>query len=81
MKQMLIKSEVNKGMNNSQKPKSVILLSGGLDSTTTLALAKKDGFDIYALTANYGQRHQVEIEFAQRIAEKFGAEFICRLKK
>ncbi len=52
--------------------KAVVLLSGGLDSATTLAIARRDGFDVFALTANYGQRHQVEIEFARRIAEQFG---------
>lgn len=51
--------------------RAVILLSGELDSTTALAIARRDGFDVFALTANYGQRHQVEIEFARRIAEKF----------
>lgn len=51
--------------------RAVILLSGGLDSTTALAIARRDGFDVFALTANYGQRHQMEIEFARRIAEKF----------
>lgn len=56
-------------INNS--PKAVVLLSGGLDSTTTLALAKTQGFEIYALTANYGQRHQVEIDFARKIADGF----------
>lgn len=54
------------------KRRAVVLLSGGLDSTTCLAIARTEGFDIYALTANYGQRHQVEIEFARRIAENFG---------
>lgn len=58
-------------MNESQKPKAVILLSGGLDSTTTLAIAKNEGFDVYALTTKYGQRHQAEIEFARGIAEHF----------
>lgn len=52
--------------------RAVVLLSGGLDSTTTLAIARSKGFDVFALTANYGQRHQVEIEFAKRIAEQFG---------
>ena len=50
-----------------------MLLSGGMDSTTTLAIAKDAGFDIYALTFRYGQRHEVEIEAARGIAEKAGA--------
>ena len=54
------------------KPKAVVLLSGGLDSTTTLAIAKSQGFDIYALSIRYGQRHKVELEAAQRIAQHFG---------
>src|SRR5213083_1026456 len=54
-------------------PKAVVLLSGGIDSTTTLALAQRDGFEVYALTFRYGQRHQVEIEAARRIAREFRA--------
>lgn len=53
------------------KPKAVVLLSGGLDSTTTLAIAKSQGFDIYALSIRYGQRHKIELEAAQRIAQHF----------
>jgi 7-cyano-7-deazaguanine synthase len=50
----------------------VVLLSGGLDSTTTLAIAKERGFKPYALTFRYGQRHEVEIEASRRIANQFG---------
>ena len=53
------------------KPKAVVLLSGGLDSATTLAIAKSQGFDIYALSINYGQRHKIELEAAQRVAQHF----------
>jgi 7-cyano-7-deazaguanine synthase len=53
--------------------KAVILLSGGLDSTTALAIAKAEGFAPYALSFRYGQRHQVELESAARIAESMGA--------
>jgi 7-cyano-7-deazaguanine synthase len=53
------------------KPKAVVLLSGGVDSSTTLAIAKKQGFEIYALTFRYGQRHEIEIEAARRIAAQF----------
>jgi 7-cyano-7-deazaguanine synthase len=57
----------------TEKPmKAVVLLSGGLDSTTTLAMAKKEGFDLYALTFDYGQRHRVELERAGDIAKHFG---------
>jgi 7-cyano-7-deazaguanine synthase len=52
----------------SNNCKAVVLLSGGLDSTTTLAIAKSEGYEIYALTFRYGQRHEVEIEAARRIA-------------
>lgn len=49
-------------------PKAVVLLSGGLDSTTVLAIAQADGFDAHALTFNYGQRHSVELAAALRVA-------------
>jgi 7-cyano-7-deazaguanine synthase len=52
------------------KPKAVVLLSGGLDSSTTLAIAQSQGFEAYALTFAYGQRHQIEIEAAQKIAQR-----------
>jgi 7-cyano-7-deazaguanine synthase len=48
--------------------RAVILLSGGLDSATTLAEARAAGFELYALTIRYGQRHSVEIEAARRVA-------------
>ncbi|MBC8350554.1 MAG: 7-cyano-7-deazaguanine synthase QueC [Planctomycetes bacterium] len=53
----------------TDKPKAVVLLSGGLDSTTILALAKRDGFEPYAISFRYGQRHEVELTAAARIAE------------
>ncbi|HTI06491.1 MAG TPA: 7-cyano-7-deazaguanine synthase QueC [Gemmatimonadales bacterium] len=56
------------------KPKAVVLLSGGVDSTTALALARRDGFETYALTFRYGQRHEREIEAARRVARAFGAQ-------
>ncbi|MGD0596169.1 MAG: 7-cyano-7-deazaguanine synthase QueC [Sedimentisphaerales bacterium] len=52
--------------------KAVVLLSGGLDSATTLAIAKRSGFSLYALTFRYGQRHQCEVESARRIARSIG---------
>ncbi|MFC1640275.1 7-cyano-7-deazaguanine synthase QueC [Gemmatimonadota bacterium] len=54
--------------------KAVVLLSGGLDSTTTLAIAKARGFRLYALTFSYGQRHAIEVDAARRIAAKFEVE-------
>jgi 7-cyano-7-deazaguanine synthase len=53
------------------KLKAVVLLSGGIDSTTTLAIAKNLGFAIYALSFRYGQRHEVELEAASLIARHF----------
>ena len=55
------------------KRKAVVLLSGGLDSTTTLAIAKEQGFSPYCLSFSYGQRHSVELEAAARVAKKLGA--------
>ncbi len=52
--------------------KAVCLLSGGLDSATCLALARRDGFECYALSFDYGQRHRVELKAAARIAERLG---------
>lgn len=52
---------------------AVCLLSGGLDSATCLALARRDGFACYALTFDYGQRHRVELEAASRVAASLGA--------
>ena len=51
--------------------KAVILLSGGLDSTTCLAIAKNQGFKLYALTFNYGQRHDFELKSAQKIVDHY----------
>jgi 7-cyano-7-deazaguanine synthase len=55
----------------SKKKNAVVLLSGGADSSTTLAVARRDGFDIYALTFAYGQRHAAELEAARRVAARF----------
>ena len=52
----------------ADKPQAVILLSGGLDSATTLAIAKEAGFAAHALSFRYGQRHMAEIEAARRVA-------------
>ncbi len=57
----------------SMKP-AVVLLSGGVDSTTTLAIAKAQGFDIYALSFDYGQRHKIELESARKIAASFNTK-------
>jgi 7-cyano-7-deazaguanine synthase len=54
--------------------KAVVLLSGGVDSTTTLAIAKAQGFEIYALSFDYGQRHKIELESARKVAESFNVK-------
>lgn len=54
--------------------KAIILLSGGLDSITTLALAKKQGYRCYALSFNYGQRHNAELNAARKIASAYQVE-------
>ncbi len=52
--------------------RAVVLLSGGLDSATTLAVAKRDGYEPYALSFDYGQRHAHELEAARRVARAVG---------
>lgn len=60
-------------MNRAEVPeKAVVLLSGGLDSATVLAIAKEQGFTCYALSLDYGQRHAAELEAATRVAEAAG---------
>ena len=54
--------------------RAVVLLSGGIDSTTTLAIAIAEGYETYALSFDYGQRHQIETEAAQRVAKSLGAK-------
>lgn len=54
--------------------KAVCLLSGGLDSSTCLGVARRDGYECYALSFDYGQRHRIELESAARVAEFFGAK-------
>jgi 7-cyano-7-deazaguanine synthase len=53
-------------------PKAIVLLSGGMDSATTAAIALDRGFDVHALTFRYGQRHQAELEAARRVADRLG---------
>lgn len=56
------------------KPKAVVLLSGGLDSTTTLAIAQDEGYDCYAMSFRYGQRNKAELQCAEHIAKSIGAK-------
>jgi len=53
--------------------RAVCLLSGGLDSSTSMAVARREGFECFALTIDYGQRHRVELEAAARVARALGA--------
>ena len=57
----------------SSKKKAVVLSSGGIDSTTAMAIAGSEGYEIYSLSFRYGQRHVIELEAARRVAEALGA--------
>lgn len=65
----------NRGMSddNNAAPRAVVLLSGGLDSSTALAIARAQGFACHALTVRYGQLHETEIAAAERVAKALGA--------
>src|SRR6266516_7655111 len=54
--------------------RAVVLLSGGIDSATTLAIAMAEGYEAYALSFDYGQRHQIETKAARRVANSLGAK-------
>ena len=56
----------------AEAKRAVVLVSGGVDSATTLALAREQGFACYALSIDYGQRHRLELEAARRVAESLG---------
>jgi len=57
----------------SSRPSAVVLVSGGLDSATCLAIARAEGYDCYALSFAYGQRHEAELAAAARVAQSIGA--------
>jgi 7-cyano-7-deazaguanine synthase len=59
---------------------AIILLSGGLDSATTAAIARRQGFDLYALSVDYGQRHRFELEAALRVGESLGVKHHAMVK-
>lgn len=63
------------------RPKAVVLLSGGLDSATVLAIARSQGYECFALSFDYGQRHRFELESAEQVARALGAaeHRTCRL--
>ena len=56
----------------SKPEPAIVLLSGGIDSATTLAIAIAEGYETYALSFDYGQRHQIETEAARRVAKSLG---------
>ena len=58
----------------SEQPKAVVLLSGGLDSATCLAVARQDGFAPVGLAVDYGQRHRCELDASRRVADSMGAD-------
>ena len=66
---------MHEGQGQEEAPagkRAVVLLSGGVDSTTTLACAKRDGCELYALSFAYGQRHAIELQAAERVAQGMG---------
>lgn len=56
------------------RKRAVVLASGGIDSTTAMAVAREEGYEIYSLSFRYGQRHSLELEAAQRVSEALGAK-------
>jgi len=64
----------------AENRRAVVLLSGGLDSATTAAIAKHGGFELYALSLDYGQRHRCELEAAKRVAAALGVRKHVLLK-
>lgn len=67
-------------MNSATRKAAAILLSGGLDSMVTAAIAREQGYAIHALTIDYGQRHAIELQSARLIAQKLGAERHVEIK-
>ena len=60
--------------------RAVLLLSGGLDSSTCLLIAREQGFEVHALSFDYGQRHRIELDAARAIAQRYGAREHCIVK-
>jgi len=66
--------------NRPDRPRAIVLVSGGLDSATTLAIAAAEGFACHALVFDYGQRHRIELDAADRVARAQQAEAITRVR-
>jgi 7-cyano-7-deazaguanine synthase len=60
-------------MNEAKQPRAVVLVSGGMDSAVTISLAQERGFEVFALSVAYGQRHNSELDAAARVASMLGA--------
>src|SRR5437763_4461587 len=67
-------TQAGSGNVSANSKRAVCLLSGGLDSATCLALAKREGYGCYALSFDYGQRHKIELDAAARVADAGGVE-------
>jgi len=61
-------------------PRAVILLRGGLDSTTTAVIARSQGYELYALSIDYGQRHRIELRYAEQFARTLGVQAFKTLR-
>jgi 7-cyano-7-deazaguanine synthase len=64
---------VHKSESQTPMTRAIVLLSGGLDSATTMLIAREQGFEVFALSFDYGQRHRVELERARQLATHYGA--------
>lgn len=64
-------------MQGNGDQRSIVLLSGGMDSAVTMAIARAEGFEVHALSVRYGQRHSAELDAARRVAEGLGAASHC----
>src|SRR5206468_7943192 len=69
-----LSSDQRAKLHDEQMKHAVVLLSGGIDSTTTLAIAISEDYEAYALSFDYGQRHCIETEAARRVANSLGAK-------
>jgi len=61
-------------MDSTEKPKAVVLLSGGMDSATAAAIAKSEGYELHAISFSYGQRHAKELDCARRVGKSLGVK-------